>query len=442
MRASRGSKGVLGLLLGFFLMAGPAGAQAFSGSSTAFPILSVGLGPRAVGMGESFTAVADDLSAVHYNPAGLARIPQPELVLMHNSYLAGGFYDDLGGLYPFGKYGTGALTLNLLDYGSLQQRDSQGNIVGTFTPLDVDAAAAFGFNLGKDLSLGMGSQWIRQEIAGTSYMGLLWDFGLLTRLFPGFSAGVNLANLGVETGGYSFPAEIQAGTAYRILSGAGGRNSLLAAFGGVFSFQNAGRLNGGLEYGFEDRYFLRAGYSGDLGDEQLGWTKGLDFGAGARFGQVQLDYSFSFVGDLGDVQRFALSLFFDAPGKGPAPAARQAQGGLPPPLVFPGLPPSPAAPSTSVGTNHPILMKFDATTQDDLTAEQWFNLGEEKLKLGLQLEALDLYLKAVEKDPNFEKAWGRLGRLYFDKSLESYRKVLELEPGNERLKEWLEQFHP
>jgi hypothetical protein len=49
-------------------------------------------------------------------------------------------------------------------------------------------------------------------------------------------------------------------------------------------------------------------------------------------------------------------------------------------------------------------------------------------------------LKAVEKDPHFQKAWDRLGRLYFDKSLESYRKLLELNPQNERLREWLRQY--
>jgi tetratricopeptide (TPR) repeat protein len=75
-----------------------------------------------------------------------------------------------------------------------------------------------------------------------------------------------------------------------------------------------------------------------------------------------------------------------------------------------------------------------------LTAQQLFEQAEEKLKLGLKQEALDLYIKAVEKDQNFELAWGRLARLYFDKSMESYRKVLELDPKNDHLREWLNHF--
>ena len=63
------------------------------------------------------------------------------------------------------------------------------------------------------------------------------------------------------------------------------------------------------------------------------------------------------------------------------------------------------------------------------------------MALGLKQEALDLYLKAVQKDPDFERAWMRLGKLYFDESLSSYQKVLEMDPRNEKLRDWLGHFH-
>src|SRR6266852_2891154 len=138
------------LRMALFFLAGflaqGAGAQTlYSNRSTAYPILSVGVGARAVGMGESFTAVADDLSALHYNPAGLGQLKSTQLSLMHDSYLDGGFYDTLGFAYSLGDSGTLGLGLNYLNYGSIDQRDALGQLQGTYTPFDIGLHGAFGF---------------------------------------------------------------------------------------------------------------------------------------------------------------------------------------------------------------------------------------------------------------------------------------------------------
>ena len=44
----------------------------YAAESSAAQFLKLGFGARALGMGESFVAIADDISAIHYNPAGLA----------------------------------------------------------------------------------------------------------------------------------------------------------------------------------------------------------------------------------------------------------------------------------------------------------------------------------------------------------------------------------
>ncbi len=38
----------------------------------------IGISARAVGMGNAFTAVADDVYSIYYNPAGLATLERPE----------------------------------------------------------------------------------------------------------------------------------------------------------------------------------------------------------------------------------------------------------------------------------------------------------------------------------------------------------------------------
>ena len=423
-----------------FLLAALLAAQPVSNlNATAYPILSLGSGARAVGMGKCFTAVADDASAVYYNPAGLAQIRQPEIALAHNLYLADGFYDNAEGVYPLpGEGGTLAFDARYLNYGNIDKRDSFGNLLGTYTPFDVSVEGAFGFPVSKTTFLGFSSQWINENIDGTVESGLVWNAGLLLTPLERLTLGVNLKNLGVDTGGGSLPTELLWGGALRPSLGDDANSSFLFSVGGSLAFQGVSRLNGGVEYGIQKFLFLRGGYDFYLQDNPTGGIQGLDFGAGVRIGQFQFDYAFSFEGDLGNIQLFSLSLFFEPlPEPSPVvPAPAYSDLLLPPP--FPGLPLQGS--SLNNPANQPVTLKFKVITEGNLTARELFDQAEIKLKMGLKGEALELYVKAVEKDPEFQAAWDRLGRLYFDKSLESYRKALELDPQNERLREWLSNF--
>ncbi|HOH08005.1 MAG TPA: UPF0164 family protein, partial [bacterium] len=55
---------------------------------TAAPFLSIGVGARATGMGGAFVGTADDASALYWNPAGIARSGDIQLLLMHTRWLA------------------------------------------------------------------------------------------------------------------------------------------------------------------------------------------------------------------------------------------------------------------------------------------------------------------------------------------------------------------
>lgn len=74
----------------------------------------LGSGARGPGMGNAFTAVADDVSALYYNPAGLGLLRRPEMTASH-SLLYPGLSDssnlafsNIGFSYPLqkGKYGS------------------------------------------------------------------------------------------------------------------------------------------------------------------------------------------------------------------------------------------------------------------------------------------------------------------------------------------------
>jgi len=62
--------------------------------------LKVGVSARAMGMAEAFLGVADDASALYYNPGGLLQLERPDHILTHISYPAGIAFEYLGSAWP------------------------------------------------------------------------------------------------------------------------------------------------------------------------------------------------------------------------------------------------------------------------------------------------------------------------------------------------------
>ena len=65
------------------------------GAARATPSSQVPVGPRAIGMGGAFSALADDASALFWNPAGLARVGHQEIAVSHANLFGTGIRDDL-----------------------------------------------------------------------------------------------------------------------------------------------------------------------------------------------------------------------------------------------------------------------------------------------------------------------------------------------------------
>src|SRR5579859_167847 len=79
-------------LLAFVLLLLPfsAWAQQVNGAgSTSTNCQKIGMGARAAGMGESYTAVADDSTAMFWNPAGLILARGTELSQTHGAWMLG-----------------------------------------------------------------------------------------------------------------------------------------------------------------------------------------------------------------------------------------------------------------------------------------------------------------------------------------------------------------
>jgi hypothetical protein len=103
--------------------------------------LETELGARAMGMGGAFVAVADDVTALHWNPAGLAGLPGVQVFGMRTSvYSVDGLSEDA----VLTSYGTGSMGYGLgwmrTGAADLYSEDTLLAGYGTETPIDGLAA--------------------------------------------------------------------------------------------------------------------------------------------------------------------------------------------------------------------------------------------------------------------------------------------------------------
>jgi hypothetical protein len=118
-------KQIIILVLMLFLQIGNLWPQAKDVAKvgiTAAPFLEIGVGSRAIGMGGAFVATANDASALYWNPAGIARLRNGQVLLMHAKWLADIQFDFAGVVVPLGSWGVLGGMLTTLNSGDMPVR--------------------------------------------------------------------------------------------------------------------------------------------------------------------------------------------------------------------------------------------------------------------------------------------------------------------------------
>ena len=175
------------LLVLFFLVSLPLSALAQDGGYAGSE-LRLGLGARAVALGEAFAAVADDGSASFFNPAGAAWI---EKKMFSASYRVLEFDRRQGYLsliFPLQKEaGIGFFWVHS-SIGEIMGRDDIGQPTGELN----DHQNLFGFNFGKRFtkrfSLGANIKYLQKVVVGVSAYSVAFDLGTQYK-FKNFQMG-------------------------------------------------------------------------------------------------------------------------------------------------------------------------------------------------------------------------------------------------------------
>jgi hypothetical protein len=362
--------GALGLL--------PAGASGQTTTSsgedntgfgtTSAEFLLLGAGARGTALGGAFSAIATDVSALYYNPAGAALMERPALMLGTYDYVADTRYSWGGVAFPFSG-GSRAIGIQLGTFGFKDQpvyTEEQPDGTGaTYSVSETFVGLSLAQQFSDRFAAGLTAKYIDDKLGTVSGSAFAVDFG------TNFHANLNnhpikfsfvLANLGsnlsyegtgvqggitrtpiddpngdvptlpdqanLRTKDFNLPTVFRVGLAYDLMTGESNRLTVLGDFnqpnsnkpGFVFGSEWMSQKLGGSDFGFA----LRGSYSYTganniaptatetaLSDEEN--LQGLAFGGGLMYGgesgfNLSLDYAYKYMGILGPTNFFSFSL--------------------------------------------------------------------------------------------------------------------------------------
>jgi hypothetical protein len=91
-------------------------------------LLTQAVGSRSQGMGEAFTGVADDATALYWNPGGLSQVTGLQANATYQAGLADSAYEQFMLSYRLGDIGTGGVGLSLLQGGMIELDNPDGSL--------------------------------------------------------------------------------------------------------------------------------------------------------------------------------------------------------------------------------------------------------------------------------------------------------------------------
>ncbi len=335
------------ILIGMVLWAGSRTVQAQEvrkvGTSAA-SFLRIPVGARGTSMGSAFVSLADDASAVFWNPGGLSRIAQNALMVDHSPWLPGLQFNFITLVLPMGTAGTIGLNVTSLgteemDITTPEQPMGTGE---TFTAASVAVGITYARSLTEQFSIGATVKYINERILNSSATGVGFDIGTIYDTpFSGIRLGVSVSNFGskmqidgedlnvrvdiapeqegnnqsvvgrLQTDRFDLPLIMRVGLSWDVWQNE--NNRLTVSVDGINPNDNAQSVNIGGEYAlFGDGLVLRGGFNDLFLDER---ETGLTLGVGVKAsiqGRIGFaaNYAYQEFKHLGSVDRFSFVLNF------------------------------------------------------------------------------------------------------------------------------------
>ncbi|MGD8778873.1 MAG: PorV/PorQ family protein [Ignavibacteria bacterium] len=312
--------------------------------TTAAKFLSIGVGARANAMGGAYSSLANDATALYWNPAGIASINEYQTAFSHTSLFADINLNFVGFVIPLEEFGVVGLSVTALDYGEMEVTteyypEGTGE---TFTAGSFAFGLSYARNITEDFALGITAKYVNEDIYNSSASGFAFDIGTIFNTpFYGIKFASSITNYGTKmqmdgqdlliqydpdtqnsgnnesldaylsTDEFDLPLRLQIGLSKDIRFINGQRLSL--AIDAAHPNDNNQWVNVGGELALiNEMVFLRGGYKTlFLNDSQEGLTLGFGLNySGLEFFRITIDYSYQQYEYLDNVHTFGVLLGF------------------------------------------------------------------------------------------------------------------------------------
>jgi len=294
-----------------------------AGISTA-QFLKIGVGGRASALGEAFVAIANDASALYWNPAGLTQFSENQVIFSHNKWVADINHDFLGAVYHLDETNTFGVSLTALTMQDMP-------VTSEFAPFgtgeffgfsDIAISISYSRKMTDKFSFGGTVRYIEETLDKLKMRGVMIDLGTYywtglgsTRFAVAVSNfGSNLAPDGnvvlvgkrevSEWQDFAPPTIFRIGFAFEPYED--DEHKVTASIQLNHPNDNSENLSTGAEYIWNNMFFVRGGYK--INVEEQNYSFGAGVNVPIDIANFTLDYAFSNFSRLGSAHRFSILL--------------------------------------------------------------------------------------------------------------------------------------
>ncbi len=263
--------------------------SAQSAGQSGLSFLKIGSGARNIALGDNGATLANDATAIFYNPANLYDA-RSEIFVMHNKWIQDVAAEAIAVKFslfgvPFG------IGFNSTSVSDIEIRTLPGEPDGIFNAHYFAGTIGTALEIIPNLSAGAAMKYLYENIYSDESTGFGYDFGLSYKYSDNLSGSAVVRNIGsmsiLRNEKTKLPTEIKFGAVYNLPVIQNLFASLVSVEYQKYTATNDIHINFGIETIYNSLAALRLGYM--TAYQSKGFTAGLGF----KWNIIDVDYAFT-----------------------------------------------------------------------------------------------------------------------------------------------------